>query len=164
VNLTAEGVTDWIHWGDGALNRKGSVTPLLSTYSVVGGGTVNGYANDPRPIMWTDGSPTTASTNNTDGVYINSMGNGFAFTAPADTTVRILTIHVGGWFSGGMLTAHLSDGSAADYMDSTPAVSNAFDRNYTVTYNASTAGQTLTISWIDTASGGNVTLNGAALR
>jgi protocatechuate 3,4-dioxygenase beta subunit len=164
ANLTAEGVTDWIHWGDGVLNRKSGVTPLLSSYSVIGGGLVNGYSNDPRPVMWTDGSPAAASTNNTDGVYINSLGNGFAFTAAADTTVRTLTIHVGGWFSGGTLTAHLSDGSAADYRDSTPQVSNAFDRNYTVTYNAATPGQTLTISWIDTASGGNVTLNGAALR
>ncbi len=164
VNLTAEGVADWIHWGDGALNRKNGVTPLLSNYSVIGGGMVNGYSNDPRPVMWTDGSPASVGANNTDGLYINSAGNGFAFTAPADTSVRTLTIHVGGWFSGGTLTAHLSDGSAADFMDTTPPVSNAFDRNYTVTYSAASAGQTLTIGWVDTASGGNVTLNGAALR
>ena len=164
ANLTTEGVTDWIHWGDGALNRKSGVTPVLTSYSVVGGGVVNGYSNDPRPIMWTDGAPAAVSTNNTDGVFINAIGNGFAFTAPADATVRILTIHVGGWFSGGTLTAHLSDGSAADYRESTLPVSNSWDRNYTLTYNAASAGQTLTVSWVDTSAGGNVTLNSAALR
>ncbi len=39
-----------------------------------------------------------------------------------------------------------------------------YDRNYTLTYNAGSAGQTLKISWVMTSgSSGNVTLNGAAL-
>jgi hypothetical protein len=49
-------------------------------------------------------------------------------------------------------------------MESTLPVSNSWNRNYTVTYNAATAGQTLTVSWVDTSAGGNVTLNSAALR
>src|SRR5581483_4407494 len=115
ANLTAEGITDWVHWGDAALNRKGA-TAELSTYSVVGQGGVNTYNNDPRPITWTDGSPTTSSANNTNGIYISGTGQGFSFTAPADTTKRTLMVHVGGYFSGGTLTALLSDGSAANYV------------------------------------------------
>ena len=38
VNLTVEGSTDWVHWGDGSLNRKAGVTPQLSTFMTVPGG------------------------------------------------------------------------------------------------------------------------------
>ncbi len=55
------------------------------------------------------------ATNNTHGFYINGAGNGFSFTAPADTSTRTLMVHVGGWNSGGTLTAHLSDSSATDF-------------------------------------------------
>ena len=51
---------------------------------------------------------------------LEGVGNGFTFTAPADATLRTLIVHVGGWHSGGTLIAHLSDGSAADYTDTTP--------------------------------------------
>ena len=36
VNLTSEGGVDWVHWGDGTLNRKSGVSPQLSSYSVIG--------------------------------------------------------------------------------------------------------------------------------
>jgi hypothetical protein len=164
VNLTTEGTTDWIHFGDSALMRKAAGNALISNYGIVGSGPAISYANDPGAISWTDGSPTASSSNNNDGLYINFVGNGFLFTAPADTAVRTLTVHVGGWFSGATLTAHLSDGSAPDYMDSTTPVNAQYDRNYTFTYNSASAGQTLKLTWVDTSGGGNVTLNGVALK
>jgi hypothetical protein len=45
-------------------------------------------------------------------------------------------LYVRGDRSGGTLTAHLSDGSAADYVDPTTARSGQYDRNYTLTYKA----------------------------
>jgi hypothetical protein len=96
-------------------------------------------------------------------VYVG-IGNGFSFTAPADPSSRTLVVHVGGFSSGGTLTAHLSDGSAADFVDTTVSVSGQYDRNYTLSYNAGAAGQTLTVTWKLSAGTGNVTLNGAALR
>jgi len=162
ANLTTEGTSDWAHWGDGSLTRKAGVTPQLSDYAVVGAGTVFTYNNDPRAITWTDGTPTGSATNN-NGIYINNLQNGFSFTAPADTGTRTLTVHVGGWMSGGTLTAHLSDLSAADFADSTTPTGGQYDRNYTLTYKAASAGQTLTVSWVTTSGAGNVTLNGAAL-
>jgi len=57
----------------------------------------------------------------------------------------------------------LSDGSAAAYVDSTPPASGQYDRNYTLTYGAASTGQTLTVAWVATSGGGNVTLNGVAL-
>jgi hypothetical protein len=162
--MTTEGTADWEHWGDASLNRKAGVTAQLTNYTLVGAGTVAGYNNDPRPLSWTDGNPTASSSNNTNGVYINGTGQGFSFTAPADLTQRTLVVHVGGWYSGGTLTAHLSDRSAADYTDTTTAGNGQYDRNYTLAYQAGGAGQTLTVTWTMTSGSGNVTLNGAALQ
>ena len=163
ASLTTEGTADWEHWGDTSVTRKASVTAQISTYTAVGAGTVLTYNNDPRPLSWTDGAPTASATSNTNGLYINGTGNGFSFTAPADTNMRKLTVHVGGWMSGGTLTAHLSDSSAPDYMDVTTSASGQYDRNYALLYSALTSGQTLTVKWVMTSGGGNVTLNGAAL-
>jgi hypothetical protein len=164
LNLTTEGTTDWEHFGDGSLNRKANVTEQLTTYAVVGSGAVQTYNNDPRTVSWTDGTPTATSSNNRNGVYIDGIGQGFSVTAPADTTVRTLVVHVGGYNSGGMLTAHLSDGSAADFTDSPAYAAGQYDRNYTLTYQAASAGQSLNVTWKMASGGGNVTLNAAALH
>ncbi len=165
VNLTAEGGADWIHWGDGILNRKAGVSPQLSTYTTVpvGGGAASSYGNDPRPVSWTDGTPTASSSNNTDGMYLAGVGQGFSVQAPADTTTRTLIVHVGGFASAGTLTASLSDNSAANFTDVTSSATGQYDRNYTLTYHAGSAGQTLTVTWVMSSGSGNVTLNGAAL-
>ena len=36
---------------------------------------------------------------------------------PADTALRTLKVYVGAWQTQGQMAAHLSDGSAADYVD-----------------------------------------------
>jgi hypothetical protein len=161
ANLTAEGSADWVHWGDSSLNRKAGVTPQISNYSIVGSGGVQSYNNDPRAITWTDGTPTATGTNN-NGNYISSPGNGFSFTAPAGTTTHTLIVHVGGWYSGGKLTAHLSDGSAPDFVDTTALVNAPYDRNYTLTYTANSA-TSLQVSWVMSTGAGNVTISAAAL-
>ena len=112
-----------MHWGDTSLNRKAGVAAQLSTYTAVGGGAVQTYPNDPRPLSWTDGAPTVSSTNNTKGIYISGTGRGFSIVAPADTSARTLIVHVGGWNSGGTLMAHLSDGSAPDFTNTTSTAS-----------------------------------------
>ena len=63
------------------------------------------YTNDLRVLSWTDGTPT-ISGSNSNGLYISFLQNGFSFTAPADSNTRVLTVHVGGWMSGGTLKAH----------------------------------------------------------
>jgi hypothetical protein len=163
ANLTAEGAADWVHWGDSSLNRKTGVTAQISTYTQVGSGGVISYNNDPRPLSWTDGAPTTTGASNTNGLFISASGNGFRFTAPADTSTRTLTVHLGGWNSAGTLNAHLSDGSAPDFTDTTANTSGQYDRNYTLTYHASSPQQRLTVSWVMSSGAGNVTLSGAAV-
>ena len=166
ANLTTEGSLDWEHWDAvGTMNRKAGVSAQLSAYTLVGSNSLGSYTNDPRPLSWTDGTPTASSTGNTHGLWSAGAGQGFTFTAPAGTTTRTLTVHVGGYQGNGTLTAHLSDGSAADFVDTTTVAAGQFDRNYRLTYNAASAGQTLKVTWVMVSgSGGNVTLNGIALQ
>ena len=164
LNLTTEGTADWVHWGDASLNWKAGVTAQLSTYTKVGTGTVTAYNNDPRTLNWTDGNPTASSSNNRDGLYIDGIGQGFSFTAPADGTLRTLVVHVGGYSSDGTLTALLSDGSAPSFSDTTATAGGQYDRNYTLIYSAGSVGQTLTVTWKMTSGGGNVTLSAAGLQ
>jgi hypothetical protein len=171
-NLTAEGPTDWVNWGilyggPGLADRKLGVTARISNYTEIGSLVVATTGNDPRTLTWSDGTPNTSGSNSTV-VYVDSNsghpGNGFSFTVSADTTVRTLVVHVGGQTSGGTLTATLSDGSAAAYQDTSPTQSSRYDRNYTLTYSAASAGQTLSIQWVNATDSGNVTLGGAALK
>jgi hypothetical protein len=163
VNLTLEGTADWAQWDLTGTNRKAGVTPQIGNALPVTGAAVLRYNNDPRPIGWTDGNPTPASTTDLGGLFTAGLQNGFAITAPADLNARTLNIYVGGWNSGGTLTAQLSDNSAATFVEITPTAPGQYDRNYTLTYAAGRAGQTLTVSWIMTSGTGNVTVNAAAL-
>jgi hypothetical protein len=162
VNLTTEGTMDWVHWGNGAGSRKAGVTAQLGNYSVVGGGGVLKYATDPRPLSFTDGTPTASGTNDRTGIYVDS-GRAISITAPADTNIRTLIVHVGGSNSGATFTAHLSDSSAQDFTNAVSTVSGAYDRNYTLTYRAGGAGQTLTVTWKMAPGTGNVTFSAASL-
>ena len=59
---------------------------------------------------------------------------------PADTTVRTLQLYVGVWSAQGTIVAHISDGSAADYTDSTlNNTNNTSIGVYTLTYRAAAA-------------------------
>jgi hypothetical protein len=163
VNLTSEGVSDWEHWGAEGQNRKSGVTAQLSNYTAIGTGTVSTYNGDARLVSWSDGTPLASSASNPDGLFITGVGQGFSITAPADANSRTLVVHLGGWNSGGTLTAHLSDGSAPDFTDVQALNSVQYDRNYTLTYRAATANQTLTVTWLMTSGTGNVTLSAASL-
>ena len=171
-NLTTEGTTDWVNWGTiyggpGIVDRKAGVTAQISNYTEIGSLVVATTGNDPRTLTWSDGTRSTSGSNNIV-VYVDSntghAGNGFSFTVPAGTTTHTLVFHAGGQDGGGTLTASLSDGSAANYQDTTANQSGRWDRNYTLTYSAASAGQTLTIQWVDATDTGNVSLGGAALQ
>ena len=95
ASLTTEGPTDWIRLGRRKPESQSGRRRQISTYTVVGAGSAAAYGNDLRPLSWTDGTPTASSSNNTNGLYIAGIGNGFTFTAPADTTLRTLIVHVG---------------------------------------------------------------------
>src|SRR5204862_1756882 len=106
------------------------------------------------------------------GVPMSDIGKALQIPAPADTTTRTLTVYIGAQNGNGRLTAHLSDGSATDYVNSLTAGRQRSDGVYTLTYQAASAGQTITVSWIlaggpkgslSGGRGGNVSVQGAAL-
>ncbi len=163
-NLTAEGPTDWLHW-DSQTNRKigGNQFGTLVVGNI---NDLHSYTGGSRTLSWTDGAPTRSDTANRSGIYVNGAGNGFTITAPADTTTRTVTVHVISYAADKLtFTAHLSDNSG-DFTDtqSSPGTSNAYD--YTLSYRAASAGQTLTIKWVlttATAAGANAGIAGIAL-
>ena len=168
-NLSTLGTLDWAHWGLSAVNsynHKTGTTPQISNVTMIGSGGAVRYANHPFGFSWSDGTPTASTTGSPTGIYVSGINNGFQITVPADLTPRQLTIFVGVWRAQGRLVAHLSDSSAPDYVDLT--LSNATGTTagmYTLTYQAASPGQTLTVTFTQAnATTGNVTLQAAVIR
>jgi hypothetical protein len=83
---------------------------------------------------------------------------------PADRATRTAMIYVGGNASGGKLTAHLSDGSAPDFVDTSLSGTARYDAVYTLSYFASTPGQQLLVTWTKESGTGSVSLQSVALQ
>ena len=137
--------------------RKSGATQISDWATI--GGTATNYTDDLRAMSWTGGSPTATGTNVTTGKYNTGVNNGFSFTVPAGNGTNTLYVYVGGWNTGGKLTAHLSNSAAADYVNTRALNTSDYDLVYTITYNAAQAGQTLTVSWVINTDGGSGTLN-----
>lgn len=148
-DLTVEGSIDWVYWGTNPSEHKSGGGSQFGSPGAINpnGGFQPSACGDPRTLTWTDGTNTAISTTGSGGMCSTGASNGFSFTVVADTTPRTLLIHVGGGNSSGLLTAHLSDSSAADFADTVPPTNNSWDHNYMLTYNAGSAGQTLTVTW-----------------
>jgi glycosidase len=165
-NLTTLGTTDWAAWGYNGTDRDSSGGSKIGALSVAGAGSLNSFTSSFLGFTWTNGTPDTSVTGETKGYYNNAgVGDGFSFTVPASTSVQTLTVYVGGWSSGGTLTATLSDGSAATYTDSSMVnTGNSYYGYYTLTYSAGSANQTLTVTWKQNQGTGNVTIYAATLH
>jgi hypothetical protein len=152
-NLTTLGISDWAHW-NGTFIHKAAGGTQISDVSQIGGGTYGTYSDASRNITWTDGTPTASGANDHAYIWCNGTANsGWTFTVPADASPRTLHVITGGPANASVkITAHLSDGSAADYMN-TQTSTSLFTREYTITYNAASASQTLTIMVAHTNSG-----------
>ena len=174
LNLSAEGTTDWAHWGLGTVsgfNHKSGVTQQISNYAQIGSVGAGRYTDNLVAYSWNDGTPTSSATNTTEAIFIYEVGNGFQITVPADASQRTLKFYVGTWNAQGTLEASLSDNSAPTYIDS--GINNTTGNDggtvgvYTLNYQAASAGQTLTLRWTVAASyhsQGNVQLQAATLQ
>jgi len=171
VDLTAEGTSDWAHWGRASANsfdHKTGVPQLISNFTEIGTNDVQRYSDNYTAFSWTDGTPTASNNGTTTGVFIHGMTNGFSITAPADATVRTLKVYVGLNAAQGNFQAYLSDFSAPAYTAASPGsiFGNAY-AVYTLNYAAASAGQTLIINYaaktLYDANFGNVTLQAASL-
>ena len=167
VNLSTEGSADWVHWGLNtatSVNRKSGVTSQLSDFNALGQSArrFQGSSSSRAIYDWNDGTPT-SSASTTAGLYFQGTGNGFELTAPADTSLRTLTVHLGGYKARGQIEISLSDGSVAPFITTVEDLGTAFDRTLTVTYNATVPGQTLLLRYT-MLTGSNVTLQAATLQ
>ncbi len=168
-NLSTLGTVDWAHWGLSSAtsyNHKSGVSPQISNVTVLGTPAYR-YSNHPFGFTWSGGTPTgTVAAASPSGLYISGQNKGFRMTVPADTVPRTLQVFVGVWRAQGKLVAQLSDGSAPDYVST--ALDNGVSETaglYTLTYQAASPGQTLTVTFTqNTATSGNVSLQAAALR
>jgi hypothetical protein len=169
VDLTAEGIIDWAHWGmenkDG-FHHKRNVASQISTWKQIGTGRVANYKNNPVRYAWADGQPTLGVKYSQDGVYASGAGNGFELAIPADTVPRTLRVYVGVFKGTGKFEATLSDNAGPLYSNNFPtnrtAASNAV---HILHFKALSPGQKLTIRYTleEDFGGGNVTLQAATL-
>jgi hypothetical protein len=172
VNLTAEGTSDWVHWGlvtNTSVDRKSGVSPLISNLIVLGTNRVQRYSDNLTSFSWSDGTPTPATNGTTTGIFVTRLRDGFQLILPADTNRRTARIYVGGYGVQANFEAYLSDLSARPYIDN--SVSNLYDNSYavyTLDYAAASAGKTLLITYhIETLFDfdyGNVTLQAVTLQ
>jgi len=146
------GQSDWAYW-NGTFIHKSTGGTQITNVTQIGGGTYGTFNDASRSITWSSGTPTSSGTS-TNYIWCNGTANsGWTFTAPASTTSRKLHIVCGGATGATMkITAHLSDSSAADYTD-TQTSASLFTKEYTLTYQAASASQMLTITVIHTNSG-----------
>src|SRR5262249_48624512 len=87
INLTAEGASDWAHWGlesENSFDHKAGVSQQISNYSVVGFGPAYAYADNTESYSWTDGTPTVSALSTPTGVYAAGQGEGFEVRVAAD--------------------------------------------------------------------------------
>src|SRR6266566_5707582 len=147
VDLTAEGTSDWAHWGlisPASFDHKAAVPQQISNFTEIG----TNYTDNYTAYSWNNGTPTASAIGTRTGVSIHGMTNGFTLTAPADTGARTFKVYVGLYGAQGDFQAYLSDFSAPAYTDtSSSSVFGSVYAVYTLNYTAASAGQTLRIKY-----------------
>jgi hypothetical protein len=174
VDLTAEGTSDWVHWGYSSasdFDHKATGNAQISSFQQVGINAPTQYGDNLVIYRWDDGlngngrHAATSQTGTTTGVYV--LTGGLSISAPADTTARRLRVYVGQLNATGQLDVSLSDNSAPAVSDHsyTSMNGNAINVEYVITYRASSPGQVVKVNWtILNSSLGNVTLQSATLQ
>jgi hypothetical protein len=169
VDLTAEGVLDWAHWGlfsAADFDDKAGVTPQISNYTLIGAGSPNQYGNNAVGYTWSDGNPNGSADATTTGIYVGGMNNGFEVDVPASDSPLLLNMYVGAWQATMHFEASLSDNSAPVYTDES-FTGYGDSRRYTILFAAASPEQTLKVRfWVmaELIAGGNVTLQAASLE
>ena len=180
VDLTALGTQDWAVWGYANNGTSTSLAPDVRKANGFGisdltdipvtGAPLRGLGQfpgeDPFTFSWTNGSgPQTADAAPVGiehngggapcpcGTNVSTLGAGFSFSVPADTTPRTLTVFTTAHWATGTLVASLSDGSAPSYTDTVTGPGGGANTPgvFTITYAAGQAEQQLTVSWVETA-------------
>jgi len=167
VNLTATGTTDWVSWGATSasdVERKATGGNQFSSLAVLGSDVVHQSGGSGTNLTWSDGSPQSIGANPQLGAVVCGAANGFDFTVPADVVAHTVRVYLNVWQAQGILTAFLSDNSAATWQDSSLVNVNGGRAGvYTITYQSTSPNQVLHIHFT-AQSGGCVVMNGASLQ
>jgi len=170
INLTAEGTSDWAHWGLNSatgFDHKASVPQQISNFTELGSRTVNQLTDNPTLFSWSDGLPTASTVNTRTGIFVRGLSNGFQIIVSAKTFSKTLKVYVGLYKGQAKLEATLSDGSAPTYTNtSLNSPSKTSNGVYTLKYKAASSGQTLSVKYTLLSRydySGNVTLEAATL-
>lgn len=140
VDLPAVGTFDWARWPH--YSHKGSAISDVTTTGVF-----KTYTSGPRLI------------GDRSGIKVAGPGASFEFTVAATTTERTLKYYVGGWNSTGRITVTLPGAPAYTVTFSS---SSTYSRVITVRYRAD-APATLRVNYTQTAGGGSINMQAAAL-
>lgn len=174
VDLTGEGQADWVHYGRNTgygYDRKAGVPAQITRADLIGGAlTARFDAPAGTGYTWSNGAPLLAASNELSGIGTAVDNSSYRFTVPANTNFKTVKIYLGAYRAQGTLTATLSDGSAAPYVDfqvdTNALASERVSYVYTLNFQAASANQDLIIDFKKTANygdGGNVTIQAVTL-
>ena len=165
LNLSSEGVSDWVHWGSvsaTSINRKASVPQKISNFTRLGTNAPSRFTDARVAYSWSDGTPTVSLSGTKTGIYFTGSGNGYQLTVPADTTERTFKIYLGSAKARGRFEASLSDGSVSPYVTYVENFTGVIDRVITIKYRAA-ASVNLIVKYTLEGSSGNITLQATTL-
>ena len=157
LDLTAEGTTDWAHWGldsPASFNHKSGVAPQIPDLVLLNASALdltNYYQEWWTKYSWSDGTPTAEVVDSGTGVFLSITKNpltGFQLTVPATNHPHCLKVYVGLLFAQGRFEARLSDFSATPYSDASIFQSDDLgDGNYAITFASPNLGANLIVTW-----------------
>jgi RHS repeat-associated protein len=157
--------TDWIIWGtDGstpAPTRKAGIN-LISDFTQVGTGGVSVYNSGAAKFMWSGGTPIANSVGSNPSVSTYGVNSGFQISVPADTTVKTLKLYAM-TCGPAQLQLSVSDNSSAD-ITATSVVNAICSETYSIDFQASSPGQTLTVQLLSGSESSSISLVAAILQ
>lgn len=153
VNYSRLEALDYVLWPS-RIRKPGA--NQIEGFNVVGE-TDATVVNEARTIFYPGGSTKNA-------VSVAGLNAGFAITAVADTTPRVLRILAGGNGGQARIRVRLSDGSAPESVSLATAQSGPYGGVYTISYRAASPGQRVIVTVTNALSTGSVSLQSAYLR
>ena len=157
LDLTAEGTTDWAHWGldsPASFNHKSGVAQQIPDLVLLNASAIDLTSYNEgwwTKYTWSDGTPTAEVVDSGTGVFLsvtNKPLTGFQLTVPATNRPRCLKVYVGLLFAQGQFDARLSDFSAIPYSDASVFQPDDLgDGSYTITFASPNPGANLIVTW-----------------
>ena len=167
VDLTNEGYIDWMIFDNKSPQTRKKTGSSISNYTLLKSGTTSSFSQN-LSFNWTQDGPTNIDNNSTGsskaGVQISGQNNGFRITVPTSLAARTLKLYCGVEKATAQLSASVSDGSSTFSSVNLTNTTGITYQLYAITFNAASTSKTLTVTWKNTSTTGNVKLIAATLR